>query len=229
MKNIIFTAVLLLFTACSIASYADIYKYVDENGVTHFTNIPGNKYKKIISVENKNISKPGHKKSHTPSSADYLQIIQDKSRKYNIAPSLVNAVIEVESNWNSTAVSKKGARGLMQLMPSTAREMDIGNPLNPEENIEGGVRYLRHLLDKFNGDLSLALAAYNAGPDKIEKFKGIPPITETRQYVKRVLSLYNGNPGTEKNLSIYKITLNDGGILYTNIPPVNKKTGSTSF
>jgi soluble lytic murein transglycosylase len=97
----------------------------------------------------------------------------------------------VESNWNSKAVSHSGAMGLMQLMPTTVKDMNIKNPFNPEDNIDGGARYLRYLLDKFNGNLIHAIAAYNAGPTRVIRHRGIPPIRETRQYVKRVLSLYN--------------------------------------
>ncbi|MCK5504288.1 MAG: lytic transglycosylase domain-containing protein [Thermodesulfovibrionia bacterium] len=111
--------------------------------------------------------------------------------KYKIEPSLVSALIKVESNWDHKAVSQRGAKGLMQLMPSTAKDMNVNNPFNPEENIEGGMRYLRYLLDKFDGDIALALAAYNAGPGKIQKYKGMPPILETKQYVERILSIYN--------------------------------------
>ncbi len=216
MKKIIFIITLTLVMAWGITSYADIYKYVDENGVAHFTNMPpGKGYKKIMSEGHRHKDK----KSHTLNPTDYHQIIYSKSRKYNIEPSLIKAVIKVESNWNSTAVSRKGAMGLMQLMPFTAKEMGVKNPLNPEENIEGGIRYLRYLLDKFNGDLTLALAAYNAGPKTIEKFRGIPPVPETQKYIKRVLSIYrNKNLSNSNSTTIYKVIFNDGTILYTNTP-----------
>jgi soluble lytic murein transglycosylase-like protein len=121
----------------------------------------------------------------------YNRIINRKSDKYGIEPSLIKAVIQVESSWNSKAVSHAGAMGLMQIMPTTAKDMNIRNPFNPEDNIDGGARYLRYLLDKFNGNLIHAIAAYNAGPTRVARHRGIPPIKETRQYVKRVLSLYN--------------------------------------
>ncbi|MBI4686212.1 MAG: lytic transglycosylase domain-containing protein [Nitrospirae bacterium] len=209
--------------------FADIYKHVDEEGVTHFTNTPnGSGYKKIISE-----SKKSYVKNLTDADATgYNKIISNKSQKYNIEASLVKAVIKAESNGDSAAVSRKGAMGLMQLMPYTAKEMNVWNPFDPEENIEGGTRYLKYLLEKFNGDLSLALAAYNAGPKTIERFGGIPPIRETRQYVERVLSLYNGKslpagPVSKRPDILYKVIYDDGTVLYTNTPLIYP--GSSRF
>ncbi len=214
-KITVATVLIILFTGWSF-SFADIYKYVDENGVLHFTNTPENgNYKKIISEK-----KPSqNSKKKASKTSDYHQLVHSKSSEYNIEPSLVKAVIKTESNWDSLAVSQKGAMGLMQLMPSTANDMNVRNPFNPEENIEGGVRYLKYLLDKFNGDLSLALAAYNAGPKTVEKFGGVPPIPETQQYVKRVLAIYKnaGGSGSAPTI-IYKVIYSDGTVLYTNTP-----------
>jgi len=216
---------------------ADIYKYVDENGTIHFTNTPiGNNYKKIISEDKASSILKDQDTSTIPSKADqlvakdYQQVIEAKSREYNMEASLIKAVIKTESNWDTGALSSKGAMGLMQLMPTTARDMDVKNPFNPEENIEGGVKYLRYLLNKFNGDLALALAAYNAGPETVERFKGIPPIPETQRYVKRILSVYSpqantpqpdntgGNNLHRASTIIYKVIYNDGTVLYTNAP-----------
>ncbi|MBI4681065.1 MAG: lytic transglycosylase domain-containing protein [Nitrospirae bacterium] len=215
-EKIIFIIALLTFLTGWSLSFADIYKYVDENGVIHFTNTPENsQYKKIISE-----SKPQpQSKKNVPNTAHYHQIVRSKSAKYNVEPSLVKAVIKTESNWDAAVVSQKGAMGLMQLMPSTANDMDVRNPFNPEENIEGGIRYLRYLLNKFDGDITLALAAYNAGPKTVEKFGSIPPIPETQQYVKQVLSIYkNGSKSGSAPTIIYKVIYNNGTILYTNTP-----------
>ncbi len=212
-----------------IIAYADIYKYVDENGVVCYTDAPfGKKANRVI--KEKADTMPVQQqiaRIDSKDTTDYHSIVHEKAAVYNIDPSLIKAVIKTESNWNSRAVSRKGAMGLMQLMPATASEMNVLNPFSPEENIEGGTRYLKYLLERFNGNLTLALAAYNAGPRTVEKFRFIPPITETKQYVSKVLSLYNGkmtHPLTEaysakkedKPEPIYKITLEDGTVLFTN-------------
>ena len=117
-------------------------------------------------------------------------VIQPAAAKYDLDPNLVAAVIWAESSGDPNAVSKKGARGLMQLMPATARELGVGNVLDPGQNVDGGSHYLRRMLDEHDGDLSLALAAYNAGPDAVRKYGGVPPYRETRDYVGRVLRVY---------------------------------------
>jgi len=123
-------------------------------------------------------------------SSDYGKAIKSACRRYTVDPALVRAVIMAESNFNPAAVSPKGAMGLMQLMPDTAREMGVSNPFDPVENIHGGVGYLSRLLKSLNGDLFLALAAYNAGPERVKSYKGIPPFQETWLYIKRVLDYY---------------------------------------
>lgn len=117
-------------------------------------------------------------------------LIQPAATKYGLDPNLVAAVIWAESSGDPDAVSTKGARGLMQLMPDTAREMGVGDVLDPRQNVDGGSRYLRRMLDAHGGDLSLALAAYNAGPDAVRKYGGVPPYRETRDYVGRVMRVY---------------------------------------
>jgi len=114
------------------------------------------------------------------------------ARTYGVSQKLVRAVIQAESGGNSAAISPKGAQGVMQLMPATARRFDVANPWDPDQNIEGGVRYLAHLLDLYNGDTTRALAAYNAGEGAVEKYGGVPPYRETRDYVRKVLDLSGG-------------------------------------
>lgn len=141
--------------------------------------------------------------------------IKEYSFKYELDPELIKAVIKVESNYNPRAVSSKGAIGLMQLLPSTAKLMGVNNPYNIKENIYGGCKYLKYLLEEFSGDLKLALAAYNSGKETVLQYKGIPPFKETINYVKKVMNIYNGN-GLAKDKVVMKKG-NNGRILITNM------------
>jgi soluble lytic murein transglycosylase-like protein len=119
--------------------------------------------------------------------------IENAALKYNLPKELIHCVIRAESGFRSKAVSRSGAMGLMQLMPGTARELGVSNPFDIEQNIDGGTRYLKKMLDQFDGDVKLALAGYNAGPGAVEKYRGIPPYKETIRYVDRVLNDYREN------------------------------------
>ena len=184
--SLFWLAALALTLLLPSQTLADIYKYVDEEGVIHFTNVPTDGKFKLFYRE-----KPVHFQSELGLQLEkYDHLIFKASEKYNVNYNLIKAVIKAESNFNPQAVSRAGARGLMQLMPKTAYAYQVKDSFEPEGNIEGGVRYLRYLLNLFQGDLYLVLAGYNAGENAVINYKGIPPYPETRTYVQRVLRFY---------------------------------------
>lgn len=156
---------------------ADIYRYVDASGRVHFTDTPTHGRYNMYLKE---------KVSGQDSNRSYLDIIRRHASSYQLEEALVKAVIKVESDYQPRVVSQKGAQGLMQLIPETARDLNVNNPFDPYENIRGGSEYLRKMLDLFNDDVELALAAYNSGPSTVKRYGGIPPYDETRNYVKKV-------------------------------------------
>jgi soluble lytic murein transglycosylase-like protein len=173
--------VTIIFNSINLAR-ADIYRYQDEQGVWHFTNIKSDiRYKLFFRT-------PG--REPTEYIKEYESLIQQASERFSVDPFLVKAVIKAESDFDYQAVSSKGAQGLMQLMPETAYDMEVGDPFDPEENIFGGTRYLGLLLERYKNDKMKALAAYNAGPDRVEEYQGIPPFTETKDFIERVLKYY---------------------------------------
>jgi hypothetical protein len=149
-------------------------------------------------------------------------MIREVSGRYRVDPALVRAVIETESNWNSSAVSRKGAQGLMQLVPGTAHQLGVNNAFDPKQNLDGGVRYLHSLLERYNGDLDRALAAYNAGPHAVDRAGGIPQYRETRDYVQKVTDSYF-RPGSDRlpraydaPRPIYREVDTGGRVVFTN-------------
>jgi soluble lytic murein transglycosylase-like protein len=179
---------LLLFQSISLA---DIYKYVDDEGVMHFTDAPTDRRFKIFMRDLKKDKKLRTKfkiGAFSRNPAEFEPIVKSVASEYGVDKNLVKAVIHAESGYNPNAVSPKGAQGLMQLMPKTAQGLKVPNSFDPKDNIRGGVRYLRFLLDTFKGDVTLALAAYNAGLSRVNQYGGVPPYQETRNYISRVLS-----------------------------------------
>lgn len=164
-------------------SQADIYQYISPNGTISLTNVPSDARYRKIHVDSARF--------HTSLSERELEpVIRRHSTQQRLHPALIRAVIKAESNFDPRAISRAGAIGLMQLMPQTAARMDVRDMYDPDDNVGGGTKYLRQLLDRFHGNLPLALAAYNAGENLVERYQALPPITETRQYVRKVLRYY---------------------------------------
>ena len=191
--RIVLASLVALAVAGSLARVArgDIYRYEDDQGVIHFTDAPTDRRFKIFMRDIKKDRKLRTNFrmvacAHNPE--EYEPIINSCALEYGVDKSLVKAVIHAESGYNPNALSAKGAGGLMQLMPKTAQDLKVADRFDPRDNIRGGVRYLKFLLDTFKGDESLALAAYNAGLSKVAQYGGIPPFSETRNYVSKVLS-----------------------------------------
>lgn len=160
----------------------------------------------------------------------YDGFIKNVAAKYGVEAPLIHSIILAESNYNEFAISSKGAVGLMQLMPETARDYGVKNLYNPTENIEGGVRYLKHLMDYYNRDLELSLAAYNAGPEAVAKYGGVPPYPETKRYIKKVKTYLSQTKAIKRRKSkIYKFYDESGKVVLTNSPHLysiykNRKT-----
>ena len=174
------TLALSLFVAFSVQ--AEVYRYVDREGVWHFTNIKTDSRYHIFMRS--------ARKTPAQYIKEYREIIKQASIQFGIDPQFIRAIIKAESGFDHKAVSTKGAQGLMQLTPGTADDMAVEDPFDPEENIFGGTRYFSLLLKRFKNNKVLALAAYNAGPETVESFNGVPPFPETKEFVKRVMRYY---------------------------------------
>jgi len=171
-----------------------IYSYVDADGVKHFTDMPDNNRYRLLVLSPNEVTQSGDRYSANmlARASQYDAIIEKAAVSAAVEPNLLRAVIVVESGFNSRAVSKRGAVGLMQLMPATASRFGVLNPYDPLENVHGGARYLKFLMDRFGQNVRLALAAYNAGEEAVDRNGGqIPPFTETMAYVPKVLKIYH--------------------------------------
>jgi soluble lytic murein transglycosylase-like protein len=181
---IICLAGLLLFILSEVESAgADIFVYTDQKGVRHYTNVPASsRYRPYIRGKSESFA------AVLPDRYDHL--IRKASKAHGVSFNLVKAMIKVESDFNPKAVSRAGALGLMQIMPANLKHLKIDDPFDPSDNIMGGTKYMKYLLNRFDGRVSMALAAYNAGPNRVEKLNRIPPFPETQNYVKRVVKYY---------------------------------------
>jgi len=228
---------LIVFVIWSVVAFAPwlpaqaaVYGYVDAEGTAHFTDAPTKTQFRWLPAFG---VPPGANLDH----GQYAELIHAIAAENGVDPALVKAIIRTESNFNRHAVSRKGAQGLMQLMPGTAGRYAVGNAFDPAENIRGGVRYLRFLQDRFPGRLHLAVAAYNAGENAVLRYQGIPPYAETRQYVARVLGFCGrsdatgaasgrASTGTEHTPQaaatgkVYRQVASDGTPQYSNLPPL---------
>jgi soluble lytic murein transglycosylase-like protein len=212
MVRLLASLAVLAALAARPAAAEEFYSFVDADGVIHVTNVPQDgRYRRLrerpatdggvhrIAIQ----GRPARAARAVPATAAsarrasaWEEHIQAAAEKYGLAPPLLKAVMAAESNFNPAAVSDKGATGLMQLMPATARDMYVDDLYDPRQNIEGGARYLRLLQDRFGNDLEKVLAAYNAGPEAVRRSgDALPPFPETRAYVKKVLALYQAYLG----------------------------------
>jgi soluble lytic murein transglycosylase-like protein len=196
------TALLGLLAAPHPGAAGEIYSYVDADGVIHFSNAPSDAhYRKVarfgpkptvqrLQTARREARAPAPETQRVRSYAEYEAHVRTAAERYKLPVGLLRAVMAVESNFDHLALSQKGAMGLMQLMPGTARDMYVSDAWDPAQNIEGGARYLRILANLYDGDVMKTLAAYNAGPEAVKRAGGVPNIPETQNYVRKVLALY---------------------------------------
>ncbi|HTY62122.1 MAG TPA: transglycosylase SLT domain-containing protein [Acidobacteriota bacterium] len=220
-------AILLMMTAGSFCASAwgqqPLYSYTDDNGIQVYTNLPPVNSKAGMKIQGS--VPPAEPPPPIAKEESYNAIIEKYAGDYGLDPSLIHSIIATESGFNSKAVSPKGARGLMQLMPATAQRLGVSNSFDPEENIRGGVKHFRSLMDNFNNDLELSLAAYNAGENLVQRLGRVPEIRETKDYVQSVTTKYGKKTAQtqeqegEKHPPAFRF-IDESGILHlTNIPP----------
>ncbi len=185
-------AVALIVFLAARPALADLYTFTDEYGVVHFTNVPNDpRFKLVPGTQNTFAAPSAPVVMHRVDITKFDGIIREAAAYYSLPFELVKAVVAAESGFEPRAVSSAGAQGLMQLIPGTAKDMAVTDPFDPRDNIFGGARYLRYLVNLFNGDVRLSVAAYNAGPELVGRRADVPNIEETRTYVKRVMAYYH--------------------------------------
>ncbi|MGH7311528.1 MAG: lytic transglycosylase domain-containing protein, partial [Candidatus Rokuibacteriota bacterium] len=199
---------------------AQVFRFVAPDGTVHLTNAPTDpRYRREGLTRNSPIVLIARPAVRAPL---YEREISEAAERYGIPEPLIRAVIRAESGFNPRAVSRKGARGLMQLMPETAAILGVRDSFNPRQNIDAGVRHLRGLKERFGDDLRIVLAAYNAGEQAVLTYGGMPPYPETREYVSRVLHLYGG-AAARLPRSTFRTVDRNGTVVYTNLPPQGRR------
>ena len=199
------------------AAPAQPLRFVDEDGVVHLTNVPGDPRYRVLVSGSGTAARWLRLSARAPER--YALEIWEIARQHNVNPVLVEAVVATESGFDPAAVSPKGAGGLMQLMPRTASALGVVDNFDPRENIRGGVRHLRYLLERYHGSVVLALAAYNAGERAVDAHRGIPPYPETQQYVQRVLQRVGPADSLASAEALYRHLGRDDVVTYSNLPP----------
>ena len=214
-RTILILSVLALALAGAAPAAAGVFELTDGEGITYFTNAPTDpRYRRLPGMVTG--TAVGWLRLPEGSWGRYAAEIDEIAGRHGVNPALVRSVIRAESAFNPWAVSRKGAQGLMQLMPQTAAGLGVRDAFNPRQNIDGGVRHLRYLLDRYPGNTTLAVAAYNAGEGAVDRYRGVPPYQETQQYVRRVLEL-NGEASGVRD-TVYRHEAVDGTVTYTNVP-----------
>jgi len=220
--------VLALWSAFSVSGFGQVYSYIDENGVRNITSTPPTGLVRDLTISGvpAGCSEQGLIGANGAQSID--TIIEKYAQEYRVDPALIRSIIKTESAFNPRSVSSKGAQGLMQLMPATAARLGVADPFDPEQNIRGGAQHLRTLLDTFDNDLALSLAAYNAGENLVQRIGRIPNYPETQTYVQTVTQRYGKNQmtalpadPTPGPAQVYRYVDKDGVLHLTNIPPVD--------
>jgi len=226
--SVTWIAVLASVALAGLAEAAT-FRFEDAAGTVHYTNIPADpRYRRVRGLPEDRSAIPftARPVPRGPAVGPYAELIRTAAERHQVDHRLVEALVTVESGGNPRAVSRKGAQGLMQLMPQRSAELGVQNPFDPRQNVEGGVRHLRDLLQRFSGDVTLALAAYNAGEEAVRAHRGVPPYPETQEYVRRIRALYDGVEGPGRAWTagqapqqIYRTVSGDGTVMYTNLPP----------
>lgn len=233
-RTVLASAVLAIAVGFAVPTHAETFRFVADDGTVYLTNTPTDpEYRRLGFTSG---TEEGWLQLPVLDLGPYAKEIREAAERYGVGEDLIKAVIRVESGFNHRAVSPKGARGLMQLMPGTASMLGVRDSFDVRQNIDGGVRHLRGLIERFGSDLKLALAAYNAGEQAVINHRGVPPYRETRDYVTRIMGLVGPKPAAAATPApaapaappapeprqTYKTVEPDGTVTYTNIPPSNK-------